>query len=163
MLQMYGLGALASVGRCRIGSLRFAQIALVALLLGAVVLTGCNNEGSIETEISGTPASERISALEMLNLYQADEKAAQQRFYGKVVEVTGTVESRGTLQAFDGDEYTNAGRVELASGVSCTFASKHGERIDSYRKGDSVVMRGRVDDFDPKNQNLRLRGCSFVE
>ena len=141
--------------------LRFARPALIALLLEAVMLTGCNNEGNIETDIANTPVSERVSAIELQEMYEADEEAAQQRFYGKVVEITGTVERTGTLFLYDNDEWTLAGKVELSGGVRCTFASEHGEQTDSYRRGDSVVLRGRVDDFE--EGKLRLRGCSFVE
>ena len=95
---------------------RFARLALIALLLGAVVLAGCNNEGTIEADISNTAISERISALDMQELYEADEEAARQRFYGKVVEVTGTIESKGTLLIYDDDEWTLAGKVKLAGG-----------------------------------------------
>ena len=142
---------------------RFARLALIALSLGAVVLAGCNNEGNIEADISNTAISERISALGMQELYEADEDAARQRFYGKVVEVTGTIESKGTLFINDDDEWTIAGRVKLAGGVECTLAPEHGEQTDSHRRGDSVVLRGRVDDLDPGDGELRLRGCSFVE
>ena len=150
-------------GGCQVGVLGFSRLALIALSLGAVVLAGCNNEGTIEADISSTPISERISALDMQELYEADEEAARQRFYGKVVEVTGTIESKGTLLIYDDDEWTLAGKVKLAGGVECTFASEHGEQTDSRRRGDSVVLRGRVDAFDSERGELRLRGCSFVE
>ena len=138
-------------------------VALTLAVMVLAVVTGCNNEGDIEADISNTPISERISALDMHELYEADEEAARQRFYGKVVEVTGTVESKGTLFTYDNDEFTLAGLVELAGGVECSFSPEHGERTDSHSRGDSVVLLGRVDDFDLDTGELRLRGCSFVE
>ena len=153
-------------GGCEVTFHRLAPSLIVALALAIMVLamvTGCNNEGKLEAVISNTPISERISALTMQELYEADEEAAQQRFYGKVVEVTGTIESKGTLFTYDSDELTLAGSVELAGGVECTFSPEHGERTDSLSRGDSVVLLGRVDEFDLKMGELRLRGCSFVE
>ena len=149
-------------GECQVGVLRFVRPALIALLLGSVVFAGCNNEGNIESDISNAPISERVSAIEMAELYEADEEAARQRFSGKVVEVAGTVEAKGTLFINDDDEWTIAGKVKLAGGIECTFAPEHGEQTDSYRRGDSVVLRGRVDELDEDGE-LRFRGCSFVE
>ena len=128
-----------------------------------VLLVGCNNEGNIEADISNSPISERISALDMQELYRADEEAARQRFYGKVVEVTGAIAGKGTLFTYDDDEWTLAGRVRLVGDVECTFAPEHGEQTDTYSKGDDVVLLGRVDDFDVETEKLRLRGCSFIE
>lgn len=99
-----------------------------------------------------------ITAKELINAFETDEKAANNRFLDKIVEVSGEVSDLTT---------SNTGEVAITLidamfGVTLTldpiFTTKNKQQIQSIKIGDPLTLKGRCDGY---LTDVRLSKCSF--
>lgn len=80
-----------------------------------------------------------VSASDLINAFEEDEPAANDKYLGKVVEVHGTVteviEKQNSFVLLLGDTST-------VSRVSCTLDGEQGEMAYGLRSGDALTLRG---------------------
>lgn len=138
-------------------------VGLFAFLLAAACSVSQEDAGRAEREISDAPIEVRVSAVELYEDYESNEVAANLKYDGKVLAVTGIVE-----EVSGGDD--SAYYVDLATGdfaltnVRCYFGPGHLDELTSIGKGDQVVLRGKGDEGEDRNPfTIDVVGCSILE
>jgi len=132
-----------------------SAIALVVLILLAL--------GSVESEekVEETTYSQRarfyVSAKRLYQDYESNEVAADEKYKGRVIVVSGVVENIGK-------DIMDTMYISLDTGnfgsVQCMFSERHTSDLTKIQKGDMVRIRGKC---DGKLMNVLLRGCILVE
>ncbi len=89
---------------------------------------------------AGAPEAEvEVTAAELVSAYRENEVAADARFRGRMVRVTGTVFEVG--RARQGNPYVAIGGRSGA--VGCWFAPGSDAQVAPLARGEVVVLRGR--------------------
>lgn len=96
-----------------------------------------------------------ISANELNTAFNENEKLANNKYLGKILELKGKIEEINE---------TNHGMVVLSFidplyGVSCAFDSLQANQIKSFNPGDSIIVKGRC---DGKLSDVRISKCFLV-
>lgn len=138
------------------------SIAFVAAVALAVAL-GCekgksSRSGSRDEGSKPTAPDVKISAAELLQAYAGNEVAADSRFKGKVVEVTGIV---GEIKKDILDDiYVTIGTgkdFEIPE-VQCFIADDMAQKAGTLAKGSKITAVGTVDGL---MMNVLVKGCRF--
>ena len=147
-------------------SLSLMAIALIGLLLITVTAAcGVSEDEAVQAEIdiAGAPIDVRVTASRLAEDYEANEVAANQKYDGKVLEVSGTIEA--VSGGGSGDAYyvdLSAGSMSLTS-VRCHFSESHLGDITSIRKGERVTLRGKGDEGEDRDPfTIDVIGCSVI-
>src|SRR5262249_4696632 len=139
---------------------RSSNTALVVILsiLGAVFAIGClgivgcvalirqasHKQQQEAAEVATAPGI-KITAEALHAEDAANEVAADGKYRGKIIEVTGVVEEIG--KGF-GDQYVNLERGNLRiAGVRCSFPDSAREQLAKLKKGQTVTIKGRGNGF----------------
>ncbi len=93
----------------------------------------------VATVASAPEAEVEVTAAELVSAYRENEIAADARFRGKMVRVTGTVFEIG--RARQGNPYVAIGGRSGA--VGCWFAPGSDAQVAPLARGEVVVLRGR--------------------
>ena len=116
-----------------------------------------------ELDIADAPIEIRVTASQMYDDYQSNKIAANQKYDGKVLAVSGTVEDFG---GGDGSAYY----IDLVTGdftiesVRCHFSRSHLDDITSLRAGDRVTLRGKGAEGEDKDPfTIDVVGCSVLK
>jgi hypothetical protein len=100
----------------------------------------------------------RVTAPVLISEYEANEIAADQRYKGKTVVVTGKVDHVGK-DIMDSMYVTLRGDKEFGIvRVQCFFDDSWATRLSYLREGDTVTVNGTC---DGKFGNVLLKDCSF--
>ena len=144
---------------------RSSFAACLALLM--VVLLACTvseeEVEQVELDIADAPIEVRVTARQMYDDYESNKIAANQKYDGKVLAVSGTVEDFG---GGDGEAYY----VDLVTGdftlesVRCHFSQSHLSDLTSIAKGDRVTLRGKGDEGEDRDPfTIDVVGCSILK
>jgi hypothetical protein len=131
------------------------------VLLGIIVLgvigAAINEHEKTKSAYSSAPPSEAVtsvSAAELVSAYEANEVAADNSYKGKMLAVSGKIETIGK-------DLVDTSYVTLASGkrygitsVQCMFNREGG--LGNLSKGQTVTLMGRC---DGKLMNVLLKEC----
>lgn len=115
---------------------------------------GSDDEKTTETEIATETPALSVSAGQLYADYEANGVAADEKYKGKVLRVTGKVNSidRDILETIyvtlQGDEYFGD--------VQCFFAEDHVRTASQLSKGQTITVKGKC---DGKLMNVMLKGC----
>ena len=146
----------------RANPIALMAIALIGLLL-MTVITACSvseeEAEQADIDIAGAPIDVRVTAFRLAEDYEANEVAANQKYDGRVLAVSGTVEavSGGSGEAYYVD--LSAASMSLTS-VRCHFSESHLSDITSIRKGDRVTLRGKGDEGKDRDPfTIDVIGC----
>lgn len=106
----------------------------------------------------------KVSAYDLYAEYDANEAAAEQKYKGKLLEITGTVDdvSRDILDDLYVTLESSDDKYSLSS-VQCYLDEKDEStmtKVTSLSKGDTVTIRGYVDSM---LFNLSVKKCIIVE
>jgi len=137
--------------------MRYIGLFLSVLFILTTVIA-CVDDAVIQEEIaeSESPAI-YIDAVSLFNEYEANSIAAEAKFQGRTVIVTGVVTEIDQLfeQPYvtltDGDEWSWAG-------VDCYFPEENKPQLAQLTKGQKVTLKGRVDDY---SMSVDVRGCTI--
>ena len=97
---------------------------LLVLIVAAACTVSSEEAAQVESDIAGAPIEVRVTAVQMYDDYEANKIAANQKYDGKILAVSGKVENIGGGE----DE---AYYVDLATGdftlttVRCHFSQSH--------------------------------------
>lgn len=170
-------GGEAGVKRSFVGSIARAFIALAVLAVIAVAAVvglgvfavregvstvarlaeiGGRTEGATEKKIADQAPALTIAAKTLFSDYESNEVAADQKFKGKTLLVTGTVEDI-KKDLMNRMYLTLTGDGPFAN-VQCFFAQSHESQLAGLRKGVSVSVKGQC---DGKMMNVLMRGCTL--
>lgn len=128
------------------------------LILAVIVFAIWFYRGSISEWMAPWSApSTEVSAIQLMKEYSEDEIAADIKYKGKVIIVSGEVRSRSRdlLQDIFVLLYAENGILS----IQCYFSDKRAREVVKLKKGQSVKIKGMV---DGKLGNVFLRNCSVV-
>jgi len=129
----------------------FSAMAVIAFLF---IAFGSDDESVTETEIASEAPAMTVSASQLYADYEANGVAADEKYKGKVLLVTGKVNSidRDIMETIyvtlQGDEYFGD--------VQCFFAEDHVSTASQLSKGQTVTVKGKC---EGKLMNVMLKGC----
>jgi len=92
--------------------------------------------------VESQAASYRLSATELYNEYSSNEVAADSKYQGKVVVVSGRVQSIG--KDIMDNAYIVLGGGGFLDGVQCMFTEGQESSVARLSKGQQVVIKGEV-------------------
>jgi hypothetical protein len=99
-----------------------------------------------------------VEASDLQSEYDANEVAADQKYKGKILAVTGTVDSIG--KDIVDTPYVTLKTAKLIATVQCMFTERDADDLATIQKGDKVVVKGKC---DGKLVNVILRGCIMAK
>jgi hypothetical protein len=121
---------------------------------GCGLLWGLGRLADTRADLRTAEPAYRLSANELLGGYQANEVAADQRYKGRVIEVTGVVDKVGR------DILDNPYLTMQSPGIFCVQCFFDNDRpLTSLRPGHIVTVRGWC---DGKLGNVGLKYCVLV-
>lgn len=123
-------------------------------------------KGEMDPELVLEPKPELdITALEvtvdeLLSIYAVDGTAADERFGGKILKITGEV-NRIEVKDYLDIDYINltSSENETLDHIRCFFDKKHESELNQLTKGQKVTVQGI---YDGSIINMRLIGCVLV-
>jgi hypothetical protein len=104
-----------------------------------------------------------VPAAQLLQEFQADPAAADQKYRGKYLEVSGVVERVGRNRDQTPFVILHAGDETARIKVECFFDPADDEdetRVERLGKGQAVTVRG---EFGGRVSNVQLRECVLVK
>jgi len=131
---------------------------IIAIVLGG----GCGVETETERkQVATQSVSETIWAPNLYQAYKQNEVAADERFDGKTIIVTGVVDSIG--KDIIGTPYVTLRTESFGSNlysawVQCMFADTAIEQLSQLRVGQEVKIKGKVSGY---LVTVILRGCTL--
>jgi hypothetical protein len=115
---------------------------IVILVLFAVVLGICRIYKPHQN-VSGEDAVASLSAPVLYLDFQHDENAANKKWVGKVIEVSGIV-----LSVDESTAYVSISLKATADGgVNCSISKKDLSQDKTFKKGDSLTIKGKCTGF----------------
>jgi hypothetical protein len=93
--------------------------------------------------VSGDETAATLSAQDLYRDFQQDEKLANKKWVGKVIEVSGTISSVN-----ESDSYISINLKATADGgINCSVLKKDLETGEKFKTGDSVTIKGKCSGF----------------
>ena len=133
----------------------FIGSCLVVVALGIYTYTEYNRKSS---DLSNTKAIENTTAKALINIYSSEEDAANKKYLGKVIEVSGDILEVTNLQ--DTAFTILLGDTADMSRVSCTIDKNHITAAKKYNVGSSVKVKGICTGY---LMDIELNRCLIVE
>ena len=131
-------------------------IGLSVMVLLALGSGKSSNEAASRKVQAETPAA-NVSAAQLFADYKANEIAADEKYKGKTLAVSGTVENIG--KDITDDMYITLKTSDFIMSVQAYFPDELKSRLASMQKGAAVTVKCRC---DGKFGNVLLKGCSFL-
>ena len=125
------------------------SITVVVTVLLAM-LVACQTETGVAKEIADKDPTFEISAVQIVAEYASSESAADDKYKGEVILVTGVIS-----EVYRGFLYTPY--VELKAGVRCNFSDNEDPVMAALSVGQTVSMKGQGDRL---LFGVELRGCT---
>ncbi|HZP81254.1 MAG TPA: hypothetical protein VFB21_06430 [Chthonomonadaceae bacterium] len=136
-------------------NLSFLSLACLSLCLSVPVgLAGCGAQNAAEKQVRAARVAASLSAQALWQAYAENGKAADRKFKGRVLRVTGQVANTG--QTFAGNPFIMLRANDLGSGVQCFFTPEHKTQIDRLKQGQEVTIRGQCAGMPVA---VELHGC----
>ena len=129
-----------------------------AILLLLVAFTACETEEQVAKEIEALAPDYVLTAQQLFSEYEANEVAADLKYKGKVLLVTGVVTDIGK-DIFDTPFIEMSLDQFGLEGVKCNFAENEVPGIASISKGQTLTMKGKGD--GKPIFAVELRGCTL--
>ena len=137
--------------------IRNIVIILVAIGLIAGLATGYYLYNKPPEDVAGMKPEYTLSAGELTEAFNTNEKEANDKYAGKVIQVAGEIAE------IEGNDSTMTfiltAENDPGSGVSCTLASEALEEAKGYSIGELVAVKGKC---TGKLFEVVLINCHFV-
>ncbi|MDP5169652.1 MAG: OB-fold putative lipoprotein [Bacteroidia bacterium] len=108
-------------------------------------------------DLTDSPADFTLKAEELFQAYYADEASANQTYLNKVVELTGVVMEKQTVE-----ENRSIVLVEVPGemfGINCAFEAEEADQVNSLKEGQTITLRGEVTGF---TMDVNLARCVLM-
>ena len=130
------------------------KIIFAAVILGLLaILAACETETGIAKSMVDEAPEFRVSAAQLSAEYESNESAANAKYKGKVILVTGVIS-----KVYRGFLYTPY--VELEAGVRCNFSDNEDAAMLALSEGQTISMKGQGDRLLSSIIGVELRGCT---
>jgi|BioPla2DNA2_1021312.scaffolds.fasta_scaffold60085_2 hypothetical protein len=128
------------------------------VILGAflILALGSTDTDTDTQKVQSQSPSYTLSANQLYNEYNSNEVAADSKYKGKVVIVTGTIQDIG--KDIMDDAYIVIGGGSFLDGVQCTFTKGEQSSVARLSKGNQVRVKGEV---AGKMGNVLVNKCSL--
>jgi tRNA(Ile2) C34 agmatinyltransferase TiaS len=124
-------------------------------LLGILVVGSADTDTDTQ-KVQSKVTSYILSANQLYHEYDSNEVAADVKYKGKVVIVSGTVQDIG--KDIMGDAYIVIGGEGFLDGVQCMFTKGEQSSVSRLSKGQQVKVKGEV---SGKTGNVIVNKCSL--
>ncbi|HEX8919916.1 MAG TPA: hypothetical protein VF766_00470 [Pyrinomonadaceae bacterium] len=105
---------------------------------------------------TNVPAPIPVTATALYQDYEANEVAADEKYKGKTLAVSGTVDSIGKDITDTMYVTLNSGKQYSITNVQCMFDDEHKNALSRLSKGQKITIKGRC---DGKLGNVFLKDC----
>jgi hypothetical protein len=117
--------------------------------------------GSVETDsgakkVASEAAAFDLSADQLYSEYDANQVAADAKYKGKVVSITGSISDIG--KDVTDTAYVIIGGTGILNGAQCMFPKGQESLIGNLSKGQQVTAKGEV---SGKIGNVLVRNCTI--
>lgn len=142
---------------------------LIAGIIGTVIEQFNNSEsgGQIGTFANRAAPQKvikpiEVTALDLHSSYKKNEVAADMRFKGKYVMVSGRIESIGKdiLNNMYVSLKSQKNRYQMLGFIQCFFGSRYKQQLANLSKGQQVVLLGKV---SGKMGNILVKNCRVMK
>lgn len=117
--------------------------------------TGSGDEQPSVSEPEEEPVKTELNITELTEAYIADPDAAASKYKGKIVTITGVLDSasvmEGTVLVTDGENVT--------IGAQCALLSNEIPKIYDLEAEQDIKIKGKVDDYDI---HINIINCTIV-
>ena len=93
--------------------------------------------------VSGEDAAASLSAPVLYHEFQSDENAANKKWVGKVIEVSGIV----SLVNESAEYVSITLKATTEGGINCSLLKKDINESDTFKNGDSLFIKGKCTGF----------------
>lgn len=123
--------------------------ALVTWIIGSSANEVINEENDKDSKVEKAIDDNKkidlvISAVKLCEDYEANELKADEKYKGKIAEVTGEVEN--ISKVFEKTSITLKGK-DLLYSVNCGFKSENEEEVININKGQKITIIGYIDGY----------------
>ena len=138
--------------------MRSPHVASASIVLAFVLLASGSTEAqeAIEEDISDSAPTVTVTASTLFSDYDSNEVAADDKYKGKILNVSGTIDDIG--KDITDTMYVTLKTANPILNVQCFFADDHKSQVANASKGQQVTIKGKC---DGKFGNVLIRGCSF--
>ena len=113
----------------------------IAILMLCLAAWGIYRIYQPHRNVSGIDAVAALSAADLYQDFKLDETAANKKWVGKVIEVTGTIASLS-----ESENYISINlRATSEGGVDCSMLKK--DLDGQFKSGDSITIKGKCTGF----------------
>ena len=135
-------------------------VIVIFALIGSLGESDSSGTQSVREEVKEEPAI-MVTAFKMAAEYKENEVAADAKYEGKLVEISGTVDTIGK-DALDTPfiAFATENQYEIINRIQCMFGRNDVEALSSVSKGQKITVRGEV---SGALGNIIVRDCQIVE
>jgi hypothetical protein len=132
---------------------------LFALWLLVIISCVCGktDQFSRRTSQDANQPAIKVTAIDLFRAYKDNEVAADERYKGKILEVSGAVDNIG--KDIMDTPYVTLDTGDVISTVQCMFGDEHKAELASLKKGDRVTIKGEC---QGKLGNVLLRDSTLT-
>jgi hypothetical protein len=138
------------------GNVRRHLFSLFALAVFALLAAGSLDTDSDTKQVQSQSPSYTLSADQLYYDYNSNEVSADTKYKGKVVVVSGAIQSIG--KDILGSAYIIVGGKGFLDGAQCTFTKAEEASVGRLAKGQRVSVKGEV---GGKMGHVQLSKCSL--
>jgi len=117
-------------------------VSLVALMVFGILAIGSTDTDTDTQKVQSQVPSYTLSANQLYREYDDNEVAADAKYKGKIVIVSGKIQDIG--KDIMDDAYIVIGGEGFLDGVQCTFTKGEQASIARLSKGQQVTVKGEV-------------------
>ena len=129
---------------------------LIAVVVFGFLAVGSIDSGKETKKIRSKVPSYTLSANKLYKEYEDNEVAADAKYKGEIVLVTGRIQNIG--KDIMDEPYIVIGGDGFLNGVQCSFAKSEEPSIARLNKGQNVRVKGQV---SGKMGNVLIDKCSL--
>ena len=137
-------------------------VAVVLFIIGS-------SNGSQKSNVNNPIANEqqtvqeqaiKVSATQLASDYEANEVSADNKYKGKLVEVSGSVKNIGKDITDQPYVSLNGNSPSYITDVQCMFDKENQDQLVSLKKDMKITLKGNV---SGKMMNVLIRNCALVQ
>lgn len=118
-------------------------VSLVILALFGLLAVGTTDTDTDTKRVLSQVPSYTVSADQLYNDYNSNEVAADAKYKGKIVLISGIIQDIG--KDIMGQAYVVIGGKGFIDGVQCLFTKGEEFSVARLSKGESVTIKGEVE------------------
>lgn len=106
-----------------------------------------------DTETAEVEQAVAVSASQLYSDYKQNELAADEKYKGKMIEVSGTV---ATIEEMFGQKFVTLNTGDILGKIQCFLDDSEGSKAASLTVGQQITLTGKGDGM---SLNVAMKGC----